>query len=70
MYTACIHTVCKMVHGIYRENKVYLPSCVTAVIRENLILLTFLDSNIHKHENFKLTVLHGHIFYHTLTLCW
>ena len=47
-----------MVLGISREQKTLesLPSCVTAVIRQKFNSPVLLDSNIHKHENFKLTL--------------
>ena len=67
----CIQTVCKMVQGISRKKNQSLSLLVLQLsLGKNLILLIFLDSNIHKHENFKLTVLHGHMFYYTLTFCW
>ena len=66
----CMYAVCKMVQGISREKQSISLLVLQLSLGKNLILLTFLDSNIHKHENFKLTVLHGHMFYYTLTLCW
>ena len=56
----CIQTVCKMVQGISREKQSLSLLVLQLSLGKNLILLAFLDSNIHKHENFKLTVLYGH----------
>ena len=54
----CIQTVYKMVLGISREKTSESLSLLILQLSlgKNLILLTLLDSNIHKHENFKLTL--------------
>ena len=69
MYTAYIQFV-RWCRGYLGKKQSISLLVLQLSLGKNLILLTFLDSNIHKHENFKLTVLHGHMFYYTLTLCW